>query len=104
MHNAPVPPPPPKVSYLADEDARRVEQLEFVARKMVQVVVTWASRDSDYIGDQFAALWATTRWVCELELPKTDDDFWAGPPVLARMTPPTQQRSLGASVLARASR
>jgi hypothetical protein len=70
--------------FLASENARRVEQLQSVVKKMVLTTVTWASRDPEYIGDQFAALWVAIRWLCELQLPETVNDFWTGPPVLER--------------------
>jgi hypothetical protein len=82
LHAAPVPPPPPRVSYLALENAKRVEHIQIVAKKMVIATITWATRNPDYIGDQFAALWGTTRWLCGLKLPETVEEFWSGAPIL----------------------
>lgn len=94
MHDAPVLPPPLRVSYLAADNAKRVEQLQWVTLRMAFTVGFWTTKDPEDIDDDFAALWGLTCWFCGLQLPQTVDDFWRGPSVLERnLTPPPQHRN-----------
>jgi hypothetical protein len=95
MHDAPVPPSPPKYSYLHKKNAKRVEQLQYVTEWMAFVLGMWTAQDPEFLDEDFAALWGLTRWLCGLRLPKTVDDFWTGPPVLERKPTPQPQDGNG---------
>jgi hypothetical protein len=90
LHDAPVLLPPPKASYLALENAKRVVQLQHVTQWMAFTVGMWVTQDVEDIDEDFAALWGLTCWFCGLQLPGTVHDFWTGSPILDRKRMPTR--------------
>lgn len=56
-----------------------------ILRQIEDLFAEKSEDDLQYHGLVPTILWAATRWICALELPRTEREVWGGPPLRARL-------------------